>query len=501
MAGQMCITHRGICICICIWLFLVGRAIGRPRGIARPVAIQVTEYNKDSSINLYEIFSSVSSAASVAETKSDAEELELFYFKDGSLSKQQGCVDIHVDIDDRYSETDNGISDMPFALVVKRGGCTFLRKAQIAQAAGAKCLIVVNTEEELYDLDTGIMHDPCTLDCSLGQSSFDKNDNAVDDPTKKKECEASSACESNYCLSNPNPNIYKHKNKNKYCCVVDDVLNMFMGGNETDVGIVISAVFVNIMDGRRLLSSASKQKTTVSLYERPENGSWYTLVILWLFASVVTACASYRAARNDRNKVRLSFNNRGYVQQEQELDGLISQGSNDRENETAQQADKDQDDGSEEVDLDLSSIGGFFIISSVSLIGLFFIVSKFPRFTVITFICLFGLGSIHASSYFCTRPLVRALLPRHLGFSLVRIPKTLRCCFESETNVVTVEASVGMLMAIVMVVVWFVFRHSDTWVWIIQDILSISVTCAFLLNIRIPSLRLATYLLTAFFLL
>jgi len=79
------------------------------------------------------------------------------------------------------------------------------------------------------------------------------------------------------------------------------------------------------------------------------------------------------------------------------------------------------------------------------------------------------------------------------------LPKKVADCFGSDNRQVTVESVLGVSFAVFMVIAWFVFRHQDAWVWALQDILSISVTCAFLLNIRIPTLRLATYLLVSFF--
>ena len=77
------------------------------------------------------------------------------------------------------------------------------------------------------------------------------------------------------------------------------------------------------------------------------------------------------------------------------------------------------------------------------------------------------------------------------------VPAYLLNCVEAEA--ILLEAIMGTSISFILVMVWFMCRHNDTWIWVLHDFLSISITCAFLLNIRIANLRLATYLLGAFF--
>ena len=53
---------------------------------------------------------------------------------------------------------------------------------------------------------------------------------------------------------------------------------------------------------------------------------------------------------------------------------------------------------------------------------------------------------------------------------------------------VTYNQMIGFGLAVALVLVWFLVRHSD-WAWVLQDFFGICLCCLFILTLRLPSLR------------
>ena len=61
------------------------------------------------------------------------------------------------------SATGAGVSGS--AVLVERGNCTFLSKAEMAAAAGFKTIVVMNTVAGMTNKSTGILRNVCDADC------------------------------------------------------------------------------------------------------------------------------------------------------------------------------------------------------------------------------------------------------------------------------------------------------------------------------------------------
>ena len=111
-------------------------------------------------------------------------------------------------------------------------------------------------------------------------------------------------------------------------------------------------------------------------------------------------------------------------------------------------------------------------------------------------VVLYAIGSIFATSYFFVQPLLGLALPKKFTGYRFSLSPSAQACFDSET--LSVKSILGTTIALVLAIVWFVFRHSD-WAWVLQNIFSAALACIFLVTVRMSSLKISTIILFGFF--
>jgi hypothetical protein len=224
--------------------------------------------------------------------------------------------------------------------VVPRGDCNFSTKIQHAQAAGAAAIIVANTEASMYNDTSGELLDPCSLNCDVSSS------------TSLDECNAH--CPGSTCAANGN--------SADFCCVQDALVDMYLE-DQFD----IPAYFARQHDSSALFLHAAK---SANVAVEPRAYATWDLSIFFLFfwANLVLAGSSWFAV--DRS---LKITRATAPIQEEEL-SLSVQGS-----------------------------FVFLLSSSVALVGLFFLVQRFPHLVVVSIQILFTFSTFTALGEICKR--------------------------------------------------------------------------------------------------
>nr|CCA13955.1 signal peptide peptidaselike putative [Albugo laibachii Nc14] len=370
-------------------------------------------------------------------------------------------------------------SDVP---LVDRGGCSFLKKAQNAQEAGAKAVIVRGTRKATYEsiiktysqgrvknsVAFGFLNRPhFEYDCTRGES----NVTTIKDPiwdTDDSYCSQIPSCHSKMCIptgviDTSDGGIPKYQ----LCCLWDT--HILIGANDTLAkNISIPVAYVTIEEGIRL-EKAAVAEPRVYLLQRPHQLANWSSIVLWLIGVLTAVGASFYS---------LSRENRRYIAPENiELDEI--------EDSHLLQHDQYEYLAQDVQEVDGASAVGFVICAGSFLMLLYYfdIGRLFP--------IIFGLSAMGSLYSVICMPLLHLLLP-YLS--------TWRCNISSIFRhfVVTVGLLevLGVLGSATITFLWYLYRNQC---WYLQNILGIVLCCSFLKNIEIPNLRVATILLSLAF--
>lgn len=198
----------------------------------------------------------------------------------------------------------NAIPQQPFALIAKRGGCTFADKLSVANAAGASLLVVINTIDSVYvsDESYALTH-PCVVDCAAGSMRINTS---FTDPTSERlrgfrpACEG--LCASGDCAASgilvtdrlgPAANI-------EICCLPDTLMVMDVSDANHSAGMASApAVFVGRSDGIDLLRFARGGAAAV-MEDRPHLAVEPSMFIIWAIGVCAASLASWLGAGKER---------------------------------------------------------------------------------------------------------------------------------------------------------------------------------------------------------
>lgn len=385
----------------------------------------------------------------LAREQSDAETLSLF-LPSGDAASVFGC--------DAAAVAPGSLSASD-ALVVLRGECSFSDKGRVAQAAGAGMIFVVSALDSLYANFSDFLADPCSTDCRDSESA--------DEAT----CAADSGCESGICARNP------LSGPGNFCCVADNLLRMAL---DDDVESALAAVFVGFDAAAGFLEAAAGG-ADVQVFEEDAVRVDGSAVVILLLGTLVTAGASYRAARKERSTASWLWTTGGLPARRR--------ASTDSERSDEEAGTKVVDDEIESVTLTSSAMVAFLLFSSASLIGLFYVIKAYPQETIIAIQVLFGISSIFALSHFVLRPVIAWLWPAL---------KRKRVVVARGRLLGSGDEVAGTLVAIGVVLWWFIERH-EPYAFVLLNLLAASVCAMFLVAVRLPNLRLACFMMALFF--
>lgn len=371
---------------------------------------------------------------------------------------------------------------LPGTLVVAdRGGCAFLEKARNAQAAGAKGLIVRGTRRAAFEAiaaarngsgsrnDTAnalVTRPPFDYDCSRGESFVA----TVADPlwaTDDTVCSSHSRCASHMCVLTGEVDV--QKGGHQLCCLWDTYV--LMGANRTEATTVaIPVVYVTIADGLQLERSLQRYpELLVRTYAREVPFLDVSSLLLWLLGVATAVGGAYYAAGADRQSWRIRTHPNASERKQLEL-------------ERQQQRQRQRPDTRDDVwEIDTKHAVGFILSAGVFL-TLFYYVKIGGVLPV-----LFALSAATTMTHLVTAPLLDAAFPSVASRTLP-LPAVGDC--------VPLADVLGFGLSAGLAVFWYLNRRTC---WYLKDVFGISLCCVFLQTVQLPSLKVATILLSLAF--
>lgn len=377
--------------------------------------------------------------------------------------KEGGCSTS--DYEDARGVGENNEQEHLFVAVMKRGNCTFTKKANLASSFGASAVLVANDLSAMYENETtGILRNGCDVNCDVKEMT-------------KIACETNKRCGSSICTS-----VATSDHGQAFCCVTDEVQEIHIDSNVT-----IPTVFVSIRTGNDLLErmASSPSDVLVDVYARPTEFS-ISVVVIWLIGVFTVALASFRGAWAERKR---------YLERIDRNDGE-SADEHDRARLVKSQTSRENEEGDDSLPktvLTCRHVVCYLVLASTFLLVLYFLI-RMGVDIVIFVIIMFCLASISALSFLILEPLVKRLAPR------LNQTRCCSCTIPGTTNKERIVLSVGevlvLVVAVGVVVAWFVERHDA---WYVQNVLGMCVCVTFTVLVEIPNLKIATMLLVAFF--
>jgi signal peptide peptidase-like protein 2B len=409
-----------------------------------------------------------------------------------SLSDPFGCTSVK-QLKKNNTESDLAVPDEPFVLLVDRGVCTFAQKAFIAQEIGASALFVTDTLQQYFNRTqaSDVMEEELAInyDCENGEAMTDKVAN-VSSPEWVKNvnvptCTDNSMCASKQCI--PTSASGSTDSTVKVCCVWD--IPDFMGfGTSEDVksrdDIKIPVLRIKMADGYQLKEQITKESVKVSFYERKTPVMDPAQVVLWLMGCLTVMIAAYKGSEVERRKALARLH---HDHTPPSSDQATTAGHQQRRID-------EEEENQVFMDLTIYHAFGFVIIGSGVLLLLYY------TNIVLGIIVLFALGAIQTSFLVFWSPFFNC-------FDCLYVVKPLKNCQfhsckwiqELKLNEFTIGDLISSLVSI-GIVLWWIFERHANYSWILQDFLGISVCIVFLQTIRLPNLKIATFLLILVFL-
>uniref|UniRef100_K3WDH0 PA domain-containing protein n=1 Tax=Globisporangium ultimum (strain ATCC 200006 / CBS 805.95 / DAOM BR144) TaxID=431595 RepID=K3WDH0_GLOUD len=379
------------------------------------------------------------------------------------------------------------------ALLLDRGGnCSFVDKAIAAQDARASLVIVRDTILGAYV--SAAQRGTQAYDCGLGTGSVTSNASfplisasammrSEDEVEQVEACTSAPTCATRTCVLtgayDPLSLQSSHSSSRHYqvCCFVSQMVRM----NEEDgragssaSRVRIPAVFLSFQDAETLTQHLVATPTgalfahAFHVNESPWNAS---MLLSWLLGVCVVLGAAYRSCRTERSfsyeNVALSLADalgKSDAAQEEQGNGYVRIGDGDEDDQEERQY------AGDEGRYELSGMHAlYFLLGASSVLLLLFYVNL-----VLVVNILFAVGASVAMADVLVLPLFTTVLP-------------------AASNKVRVASSYAV--AALIALCWFLERTSTS-LWPLQDLLGICLCFAFLDTIRIPSLRVATLLLS-----
>ena len=141
------------------------------------------------------------------------------------------------------------------------------------------------------------------------------------------------------------------------------------------------------------------------------------------------------------------------------------------------------------VEIGTSSVVAFVVMASLMLVVLFFLMSDTFMLVIIAFFCL--------GSAVCLQNLLvlsTAALRASCGMGVG--PRE-RACTLPICGRVTLTEAVASVVSVATAVTWFVFRNTQPWAWVLQDIMGSALMVNMLKSLRLPNLKVGAFLLLA----
>lgn len=381
-------------------------------------------------------------------------------------------------------------------VVVDRGNCSFVAKAQKAQAAGAKGLIVRGTKRAVYEAvmshnatnvssvasgnaagtasvaNLAVVAKPVfEYDCSRGEAFVDQLATPVWQ-TDAEECSGDHRCASRSCVLTGHTELQESGKKHQVCCMWDTFVLMGATNRSVTKELAIPVVYVTVANGQKLQKAMDKYPTSLvaRTYRRELPLIDLSSLLLWAIGVVTALGATHYSARPLRRRSE-SVTEREQRKLRDEPDAQHEEGR--------ERADSERQ---EEIwELDARHAIGFIALAGVFL-TVFYYVKIGGAIPV-----LFAVSGAVTLTQVVMTPAVERLMPSS-GIREVTVPLLGDTARLSEV--------LGLIPSVTIVVVWYLHRRTF---WALQDIMGISLCFVFLRTVQLPNLKVATVLLTLAF--
>lgn len=372
-------------------------------------------------------------------------------------------------------------------VVADRGSCSFAEKAWNAQRAGAKGLVVRGTRRAAFEAivaarngsahrnDTSVAQDssnataavekpPFDYDCARGESFVA----ALADPawtTDDAACRSSVRCESRMCI--PTGEVDASKGGHQLCCLWDTYV--LMGANLSEAkNVSIPVVYVTIADGLQIERSLkSYPELLIRTFQRELPLVDVSSLLLWLIGVATAIGGSYYSAAADRHSWRMRTNPNAVERKQQQHE--------------QQQQHRGEDEGDDIWEIDTKHAVGFIISAGVFLTVFYYV--KIGGVIPILF-CLSAAGTM---TQLVMAPLLDFAFPS-VASRQINLPAL--------GDSVPLSEVLGLLLSASLALVWYLNRRTC---WYLQDVFGISLCFVFLKTVQLPSLKVATILLSMAF--
>lgn len=372
-------------------------------------------------------------------------------------------------------------NNLPNALLVERGNCSFAQKAAHAADAGAALLLVADAllyAPAPHHASVAEMRltDPCAVNCALGSAVLNASSISPANVRDGLRGLCGASCPSQTCgLATPSAGISTDGGATRQACCALTTLSTFTLSNassEAPPAPPLVPTFVLPLESVRRLDDFAQGQPPASGGMRVQlhapvgkHAVTPSLVGILLLGTLVAGGASRYAARfHDRRVAEAAAGSRA---------GL------------APKADD------EVVQMSAPAAFGFLGFVSAALVGLYLLLQAGVRAILLVLVGGFALVSTQALAALLA-PAVSARLPPQLrGRALALAPS---CCCEP----LPLPSLLALAPAAAASLVWLAGRHAD-WAWVLQDALAGCVCSLFLRTVEVPSLRVAAVLLSLMF--
>ncbi|GMF64608.1 unnamed protein product [Phytophthora lilii] len=395
-----------------------------------------------------------------------------------------GCAPYRLDVD-------AAASPHGAVVVVDRGNCSFVTKAQRAQAAGATGLVVRGTKRAVYEavashnstnvsvlasVETGagvatlaVLNKPAfEYDCSRGEAFVDKLATPVW-TTDHEQCSRDHRCESRSCVLTGRSVVKEDGEKHQVCCMWDTFVLMGATNRSATKELAIPVVYVTIANGHKLQKALDKYPTSLvaRTYRREMPLIDVSSMLLWAIGVATALGAAYYSA----SPLRRQSENIAAREQRKLRDGPDSHHEEEGEHEQR-----------EEIwELDARHAVGFIALAGVFL-TVFYYVKIGGAIPV-----LFAVSGAATLTQVMATPVVEKLMPSS-ALRQVTVPLL--------GDTARLSEILGFVPSVAIAVVWYIHRRTY---WALQDIMGISLCFVFLRTVQLPNLKVATVLLTLAF--
>eukprot|EP00903_Cladosiphon_okamuranus_P014280 g13263.t1 len=351
-----------------------------------------------------------------------------------------------------------------FVLLVERGNCFFDEKALAAQEAGAEGLVVMNSVEGIYQ-DKTAATDKYDYECSNGEGWVkDIQEPLWDSHNTDEACWSNDKCDSGVCVVT---NQTDTELGTKVCCAWDLYITMYSSTAETAKKISIPSVYVTMKDGQALKAAG---EVDVELFNRPRSYINLSSFVLWGLGVATVVWASMKSGDDLRRRTKPGGG------------AAVNYGATPYDEETPS------------LELGVRHTLAFVVFASAMLLMLFF----FNLGLAVTF--LFCLSATTATATVAVLPLMRRVRSALVDYGMLWNDGDGGSVNLAGCGVVSGLEIASTGTSIFLAIWWFVVRNTADYAWLLQDLFGCCLCATFLCTIRLPSIKVATFLLClAFF--